>query len=68
MATRTRYNFLIGTKTLASLQTLAKRDDTSVSELIRHAIKHTYGRPGPNINADNRPPVPGPEPGQQQSG
>ncbi len=43
MNTRIRYNFHIGKNTLKSLKIMAKKDETTVSELIRHAIRHTYG-------------------------
>lgn len=63
---RKRYNVYLGEKTIESLQKIAKRDDTTVSELIRAAIKNTYA---PTYgHTANRPPVPGSEPGQPQSG
>jgi len=36
---RVRYNFFVGEQTLKSLHTVAKKDETTVSELIRRAIR-----------------------------
>jgi hypothetical protein len=57
---RKRYNFFVGEKTLHALQVVAKRDDTTVSELIRLAIKehltrlkHGHSNPRPAVPADD---------------
>jgi hypothetical protein len=56
---RKRYNFFVGEKTLHALQVVAKRDDTTVSELIRIAIKeHLTRLQHGHSNPNHRPAVP----------